>query len=54
MGLEKFDGLALQAAADMHVHLRHGNMTDLVVPTIRPGGVNVSMATVLKERLTVH
>lgn len=45
MGLEKFDGLVLPAAADMHVHLRHGDMTDLVVPTIRPGGVNVIWRT---------
>lgn len=29
--LEKFDGLELPAAADMHVHLREGDMTDLVV-----------------------
>ncbi|EME83090.1 uncharacterized protein MYCFIDRAFT_153744 [Pseudocercospora fijiensis CIRAD86] len=38
--LEKFDGLELPAAADMHVHLREGDMTALVVPTIRHGGVN--------------
>ncbi|KAK0269993.1 dihydroorotase [Friedmanniomyces endolithicus] len=38
--LEKLHGLELQAAADMHVHLREGAMTELVVPTIRRGGVN--------------
>lgn len=31
MALEKFNGLELPAAADMHVHLRDGAMTDLVV-----------------------
>jgi len=31
MALEKFDGLELPAAADMHVHLREGPMTDLIV-----------------------
>lgn len=29
--LEKLDGLELPAAADMHVHLREGDMTELVV-----------------------
>ncbi|KAH9835955.1 Translation factor GUF1, mitochondrial [Teratosphaeria destructans] len=38
--LEKLDGIELAAAADMHVHLREGAMTELVVPTIRKGGVN--------------
>ncbi|KAK3678908.1 dihydroorotase [Recurvomyces mirabilis] len=38
--LEKLDGLELPAAADMHVHLRDGAMTELVTPTIRKGGVN--------------
>ncbi|KAK6421046.1 dihydroorotase [Elasticomyces elasticus] len=40
MPLEKLHGLELPAAADMHVHLREGAMTELVVPTIRRGGVN--------------
>lgn len=30
----------LPAAADFHVHLRDGNMSAAVVPTIRQGGVN--------------
>lgn len=29
--LQKLDGLELPAAADMHVHLRDGDITDLVV-----------------------
>lgn len=41
MALDKLDGLELPAAADMHVHLRDGAMTELVVPTIRKGGVNM-------------
>lgn len=31
MALEQLDGLELPAAADMHVHLRDGAMTELVV-----------------------
>lgn len=31
MALSKLDGIELPAAADMHVHLRDGPMTDLVV-----------------------
>lgn len=31
MALSKLDGVELPAAADMHVHLREGAMTDLVV-----------------------
>ena len=29
--LKKLDGLELPAAADMHVHLREGDMTELIV-----------------------
>lgn len=29
--LGKLDGLELPAAADMHVHLREGDMTEIVV-----------------------
>ena len=29
--LEKLNGVELPAAADMHVHLRDGDMTELVV-----------------------
>lgn len=31
MVLDKLDGVELPAAADMHVHLREGAMTELVV-----------------------
>lgn len=31
MALSKLDGYELPAAADMHVHLRDGAMTELVV-----------------------
>ncbi|EEH35100.2 dihydroorotase [Paracoccidioides lutzii Pb01] len=40
MPLSKFDGIKLPASADFHVHLRDGDMMELVVPTIRQGGVN--------------
>lgn len=40
MPLEKLDGLELPATADFHVHLRDGEMMELVTPTIRSGGVN--------------
>ena len=32
----------LPAAADFHVHLRDGNMSAAVVPTVRQGGCNVA------------
>ncbi|RYP37430.1 hypothetical protein DL767_002903 [Monosporascus sp. MG133] len=35
-----FTSLELPAAADFHVHLRDGDMSAAVVPTIRQGGVN--------------
>lgn len=35
-----FDSLDLPAAADFHVHLRDGDTSAAVVPTIRRGGVN--------------
>lgn len=34
------DSYTLPAAADMHVHLRDGDMLKAVVPTIRNGGVD--------------
>ncbi|KKZ67018.1 dihydroorotase, homodimeric type [[Emmonsia] crescens] len=40
MPLSKFDGIKLPASADLHVHLRDGDMMELVIPTIRQGGVN--------------
>lgn len=40
MFLDKFQHLQLAASVDAHVHLRDGQMSELVVPTIRPGGVN--------------
>lgn len=35
MALAKFDGLELPASADFHVHLRDGDVMEIVVPTIR-------------------
>ncbi|KAI7766620.1 hypothetical protein LZL87_004920 [Fusarium oxysporum] len=38
--MKNIQRLELPAAADMHVHLRQGDMMDLVVPTVRQGGVD--------------
>ena len=35
-----FDGFNLPVSADMHVHLRDGDMMQAIVPTIRKGGVD--------------
>ncbi|KFY42095.1 hypothetical protein V495_04673 [Pseudogymnoascus sp. VKM F-4514 (FW-929)] len=43
MVLEKLNNLELPASADMHVHLRDGATKNLVVPSIRDGGVNCVM-----------
>lgn len=40
MPLSKIQGVKLPASADFHVHLRDGEMMELVTPTIRQGGVN--------------
>jgi hypothetical protein len=40
MYLKDLDYLELPASADMHVHLRHGQLMDLIVPQIRRGGVH--------------
>ena len=34
------DKIRLSACADFHVHLRDGSMMEMVVPTLRKGGVN--------------
>lgn len=40
--MKNIQRLELPAAADMHVHLRQGDMMDLVVPTVRQGGVDTA------------
>jgi hypothetical protein len=40
MGFMKLDEIELPAAFDAHVHLRDGEMSQLVTPTVRIGGVN--------------
>jgi dihydroorotase len=40
MQLKTTQRLELPATADMHVHLRQGEMMDLVAPTVRQGGVD--------------
>lgn len=47
MVLEKLNNLELPASADMHVHLRDGATKNLVVPSIRDGGVNCVMVMVI-------
>lgn len=40
MEFTKINEIELPAAFDAHVHLRDGEMSQLVTPTIRKGGVN--------------
>lgn len=40
MEFTKIQEIELPAAFDAHVHLRDGEMSQLVTPTIRQGGVN--------------
>lgn len=40
MDITKIQEIELPAAFDAHVHLRDGEMSQLVTPTIRKGGVN--------------
>ena len=40
MEFTKLSEIELPAAFDAHVHLRDGEMSQLVTPTIRKGGVN--------------
>lgn len=40
MEFKKVQEIELPAAFDAHVHLRDGEMSQLVTPTIRKGGVN--------------
>ncbi|CAI6335202.1 unnamed protein product [Periconia digitata] len=39
-GFTQWEELELPAAFDAHVHLRDGEMSKLVTPTIRNGGVD--------------
>ncbi|KAI0842771.1 amidohydrolase 2 [Hypoxylon sp. FL0890] len=42
MQLKHVDRLELPPTADMHVHLRQGELMELVVPTVRQGGVDTA------------
>lgn len=44
------DEIELPAAFDAHVHLRDGEMSQLVTPTIRQGGVNQVYVMVCTNR----
>ncbi len=40
-GKKERGSITLPPTADLHVHLRDGKMMELVVPTIREGGVDL-------------
>ncbi|KAI1142624.1 amidohydrolase 2 [Hypoxylon sp. FL0543] len=42
MHLKRIERLELPPTADMHVHLRQGELMELVVPTVRQGGVDTA------------
>lgn len=46
MQLKTVQKLELPAAADMHVHLRQGEMMEVVVPTLERGGVDTAFVYV--------
>ena len=49
MGLKELDYLELPPSADMHVHLRTGEMSELVAKEIRRGGVDTVYVMVRKQ-----
>ena len=40
MQTRRIEQLELPSTADMHVHLRQGELMELVVPNVRKGGVD--------------
>ena len=48
MRLKELDYLELPASADMHVHLRQGEMMDLITRQLRRGGIDVAYVMVSK------
>ena len=42
MQLQNVEKLEMPPAADMHVHLRQGDLMSLVAPTVRQGGVDTA------------
>ncbi len=42
MQLKTVQRIELPPAADMHVHMRHGDMMKLVAPTLLQGGVDTA------------
>ncbi len=52
MHLKTTERLELPPTADMHVHLRQGELMEVVVPTVAKGGVDTAFvyeSSVLKE-----
>jgi dihydroorotase len=54
MEFTKLTEIELPAAFDAHVHLRDGEMSQLVTPTIRKGGVNQVYVMVSPWRLSYY
>jgi hypothetical protein len=50
MQLKDTQRIELPPSADMHVHLRQGDMMNLVTPTIRNGGVDTVFVMVRTSR----
>ena len=46
MDLKNTQRLELPATADMHVHLRQGELMEVVTPTVRQGGVDTAFVYV--------
>lgn len=49
MQLRQIQRLELPPTADMHVHLRQGELMELVVPTVRQGGVDTVFVYDIKK-----
>lgn len=54
MAFTQLTKLELPAAFDAHVHLRDGEMSQLVTPTIRQGGVNQVYVMVSPSACLLH
>ncbi len=53
MQLKNIKRLELPATADMHVHLRQGDMAKLIAPTVRQGGVDTAFVYDLLSRTLI-
>lgn len=53
MRLKDVQRLEMPPSADMHVHLRQAEMMELVVPSIRKGGVDTVFVMVYRTLITL-